>query len=316
MTWRRRASSAGTRPAAAALGDPQLAARAIAAFTVPAIWTTNDDDALSARIVEVAERALAADGLPEVDRGRLLVTIAMERRADSGGRGEQAARDAEAIARRRADPVLLAAALNGRFLQTFHRAGLAAQRGRIGAELVDLAHRHGLVTYEVLGHLIQLQSRRCSRSRRGRSPRGRSRAPRRPARPAGRRGAHCLVRRAAARDDRPPRAPGRPTARATGGCWKSCTRTCSRRPTRSRARAADCWRWARSRRTSATCPPRSDGRTRPSPTTGRHSRSPNEQAPRTGPRPLGRRRNEPETASWPTIPASWRDYPQVFPKIR
>ncbi len=145
--------------AATALGDPQQAARAIAAFTVPGSWTTNDDDALSARIVQVAERALAADGLPEVDRGRLLATIAMERRADSGGRGEQAARDAEAIARRRADPVLLAAALNGRFLQTFHRAGLAAQRGRIGAELVDLAHRHpGLVTYEVLGHLIQLQS--------------------------------------------------------------------------------------------------------------------------------------------------------------
>ena len=44
-------------------------------------------------------------------------------------------------------------------MQTFHRAGLAPERDAIGAELVALSARHGLVTFEVLGHLIRLQAR-------------------------------------------------------------------------------------------------------------------------------------------------------------
>jgi hypothetical protein len=57
------------------------------------------------------------------------------------------------------DPALLAFALNGVFMQTFHRAGLADRRDAIGAELVALSGRHGLTTYELLGHLIRLQAR-------------------------------------------------------------------------------------------------------------------------------------------------------------
>ncbi|PSL52793.1 DNA-binding SARP family transcriptional activator [Saccharothrix carnea] len=140
-------------------GDPVLAARTIGSFDVPAIWTTNDDEALSARLADAAEQALAA--LPPdhpAERARLLITIAMERRADTGPRGRQAAVEAEAIARDLDDPSLLAMALNGRFLQTYHRAGLAPDRARIGTELLDLATHHGLVTFEVLAHLINLQA--------------------------------------------------------------------------------------------------------------------------------------------------------------
>ncbi|WP_380730611.1 ATP-binding protein, partial [Saccharothrix hoggarensis] len=139
--------------------DPVAAARAIGAFDVPAIWTANDDEALSARLVTAAERTLAA--LPpghDAERARLLLTIAMERRGDTGGRGLAAAREAEAIARDLDDPALLAFALNGRFMHAFHRAGLAPHRSRIGAELLDLAARHGLVTFEVLAHLVLVQS--------------------------------------------------------------------------------------------------------------------------------------------------------------
>ncbi|WP_199431605.1 BTAD domain-containing putative transcriptional regulator [Qaidamihabitans albus] len=146
--------------AAEALGDPVLTARVIGSFDVPAIWTTNDDEALSARVVAAAERALPL--LPadrEAERARLLATIAMERRADTGRRGYLAAREAEMIARRLGDAGLLASALNGRFLQSFHRAGLAPQRARIGEELLGLAGHHGLVTFEVLGHLILVQAR-------------------------------------------------------------------------------------------------------------------------------------------------------------
>jgi hypothetical protein len=50
------------------------------------------------------------------------------------GDGDAAAREAEMIARDLDDHTLLAFALNGRFMQTFHRAGLAPERARIGED--------------------------------------------------------------------------------------------------------------------------------------------------------------------------------------
>ncbi|MFG1827216.1 BTAD domain-containing putative transcriptional regulator [Microbispora bryophytorum] len=149
--------------AAEELGDAELTARVIGAFDVPAIWTRSDDPGQAARIVAAAGRTLAALAtLPsdhEAARARLLATIALESRGDRSGDGPRAARQAEEIARRLNDPALLAFALSGLFMQTFERTGLAARRDEIGAELVDLSARHGLVTFEVLGHLIRMQAR-------------------------------------------------------------------------------------------------------------------------------------------------------------
>ncbi|MEO3839815.1 BTAD domain-containing putative transcriptional regulator [Streptomyces sp. CNZ287] len=142
-------------------GDPELTARVIGAYDVPAVWTRVDDPEQAGRVVAAAERALAA--LPPAEhaavRARLLATVAVESRGTRAARGPQAAREAERLARGLDDPALLAFALNGAFMQTFGRTGLAAERDRIGAELAGLAARHGLVTYEVLGHLIRLQAR-------------------------------------------------------------------------------------------------------------------------------------------------------------
>ncbi|MFC0033893.1 BTAD domain-containing putative transcriptional regulator [Micromonospora chaiyaphumensis] len=141
------------------LADPQLAADVLAAFDVPAVWPRNDDEELSRRIVAAAEAALAALPADQAARqARLLCTLALELRGDTGDRGRRAAAEAEAIARGLGDPALLAFALNARFMHAVDRAGQAPERGRIGAELVDLAVRHGLVTFEVLGHLIVLQA--------------------------------------------------------------------------------------------------------------------------------------------------------------
>ncbi|WP_435822598.1 AfsR/SARP family transcriptional regulator [Microbispora bryophytorum] len=154
--------------AAEELGDAELTARVIGAFDVPAIWTRSDDPGQAARIAAAAGRTLAALAtLPtdheaadhEAARARLLATIALESRGDRSGDGRRAARQAEEIARRLNDPALLAFALSGLFMQTFERTGLAARRDQIGAELVDLSARHGLVTFEVLGHLIRMQAR-------------------------------------------------------------------------------------------------------------------------------------------------------------
>ncbi|MFE2614401.1 BTAD domain-containing putative transcriptional regulator [Micromonospora chalcea] len=147
--------------AAEQLGDPEFTARVIGGYDVPAIWTRSDDPAQAARVVAAAQRALAGLGpdAPEATRARLLATVAIESRGTASPGPAQAAREAEAIARRVADPALLAQALNGVYMQTFHSAGLAVERDGIGVELVALAARHGLATVEILGHLIRVQAR-------------------------------------------------------------------------------------------------------------------------------------------------------------
>jgi DNA-binding SARP family transcriptional activator len=147
--------------AAEQVGDAELTGRVIGGYDVPGIWTRSDDPEQAAEIVAAAERVLAglAPGAHETTRARLLATIAVESRGARDDRGPQAAQAAEKIARRLNDPALLAFALNGVFMQTFHRAGLAAERDDIGREVVALSARHGLATFEIFGHLIRLQAR-------------------------------------------------------------------------------------------------------------------------------------------------------------
>ncbi|GAA1967891.1 BTAD domain-containing putative transcriptional regulator [Amycolatopsis minnesotensis] len=141
------------------LGDPALTARVLGAFDVPAIWTEHDDRDLAARIAEVTERTLASlPPGPTAERGRLLATLALELRNTGGDRAREAAREAERIARELGELTLLAFALNAAFMQSFDRSGLAPRRVRIGEELVDLATRHSLVGFAVLGHLVLVQA--------------------------------------------------------------------------------------------------------------------------------------------------------------
>ncbi|MFD2026259.1 BTAD domain-containing putative transcriptional regulator [Promicromonospora aerolata] len=146
--------------AAEQLSDLELTARVIGAFDVPGAWTRSDDPGLAAELVATAERTLAAlpASAPDAVRSRLLATVAGESRGRPGPRGPEAARQAEALARRSGDPAVLAFALAGRYLTSFGRAGLARERDAIGTELVDLAVRHGLSTFEVLGHLVRMQA--------------------------------------------------------------------------------------------------------------------------------------------------------------
>ncbi|MGY0065740.1 AfsR/SARP family transcriptional regulator [Streptomyces sp. QTS137] len=147
--------------AAEELGDAELTARVIGAYDVPAIWTRSDDPEQAAQVVRAAERTLAV--LPteghEASRARLLATIALESRGTTGMRGPQAARQAEQLARALGDPALLAFTLNAVFMQSFDRTGLAPRRESIGRELIDVSARHGLATFEILGHLVRLQAR-------------------------------------------------------------------------------------------------------------------------------------------------------------
>jgi DNA-binding SARP family transcriptional activator len=151
--------------AAERTGDAALTARVIGAYDVPALWSRADDPEQSRAIVSAAERTLTAlgPGAPRDLRARLLATVAVESRsADTSGAAlkaaADAAREAETLARDLGDPALLAFALNGVFLQSFARPGLAARRDAIGAELVELATRDGLATFAILGRLVRMQS--------------------------------------------------------------------------------------------------------------------------------------------------------------
>ncbi|EME97649.1 AfsR/SARP family transcriptional regulator [Streptomyces mobaraensis NBRC 13819 = DSM 40847] len=151
--------------AAERTGDIALTARVIGAYDVPALWSRADDPEQSRAVVAAAERTLTALGAggPAELRARLLATVAVESRsadrpAIERRRAGQAAREAEALARGLGDPALLVFALNGVFLQSFARPGLAAARDMVGAEILGLAARHGLADFAVLGHLIRLQS--------------------------------------------------------------------------------------------------------------------------------------------------------------
>lgn len=143
-------------------GDPELTARVIGAYDVPAIWPRSDDPAAARQVADAAERALARlSSAPTQDaaRCRLLATIALESRGTRSARAARAATDAEQLARGLDDPALLAFALNGVFMQSCPRTGLAPRRDALGTELIALGARHGLVTHEVLGHLIRVQAR-------------------------------------------------------------------------------------------------------------------------------------------------------------
>ncbi|MFD4783971.1 BTAD domain-containing putative transcriptional regulator [Rhodococcus qingshengii] len=145
--------------AAEQLDDVELTARIIGNYDVPGIWTRSDDPRQATQIVEAAQRTL--DRLPggnEPARARLLATIALESRGLPGHHCLECARAAVQIGRALDDPGLLAFALNGLFMQTFWTTGLASERDDIGRELVDLAIRHGLATFEILGHLIRMQA--------------------------------------------------------------------------------------------------------------------------------------------------------------
>lgn len=143
--------------AAEELGDPVLTARVIGAYDLPGSWARSDDPAGAAAVVAAAERTLRA--LPEDEpslRARLLGTIALESRGLPGPRGGAAAGEADRIARELGDPALRAFALAGRWMQTFHRCGLAAERDALGRELLDLPAAPP--NFAVLGHLVRMQA--------------------------------------------------------------------------------------------------------------------------------------------------------------
>jgi DNA-binding SARP family transcriptional activator len=140
-------------------GDPLLTARVITAYDVPTIWTRVDDPGRSEVLVATTRRTLDRLGpeAPPALRARLLATVGLEHRGSRDRWAADAALEAERLARDLQDPGLLALALNARFVQSFQQPGRTGERHAIGAELIELSVRHDLPTFEVLGHLVEIQ---------------------------------------------------------------------------------------------------------------------------------------------------------------
>ncbi|MFD6530332.1 BTAD domain-containing putative transcriptional regulator [Streptomyces sp. NPDC060184] len=164
--------------AAETTGDPELAARIIGSYDVPAVWTRADDPDGAGELSRAAARAAArlGPGGPAALRARLLCVVAVESRGDAAAdaalpragaapvvepwrlRAERAAEEAVRLARGLGDPALLAFALNGAFMQSFAACGSAARRDVLGTELTRLAVDHQLPGHEVLGRIVRLQA--------------------------------------------------------------------------------------------------------------------------------------------------------------
>jgi len=146
-SWRRDAVRA-----ALPLGDPALLAQIITASDAPRIWYSHASGRTTGELVRTVEQTLAKLPLGDESlRCRLLTTLAFELESAESERGYQASAQALAMARRLGDPSVLAMAINGRFMQTFRRDGLA-ERQQLGAELLALPGKP--VTAEALAHLM------------------------------------------------------------------------------------------------------------------------------------------------------------------
>jgi DNA-binding SARP family transcriptional activator len=140
-------------------GDPVRTARVITAYDVPTIWTRPDDPERSAELVATTRRTLdrLGPGAPPALRARLLATVALEHRGTRDRWAAEAATEAERLARDLHDPNVLVLALNARFVQSFQRPGHTGERDAIAGELIELSARHDLPTFEILGHLVEVQ---------------------------------------------------------------------------------------------------------------------------------------------------------------
>jgi DNA-binding SARP family transcriptional activator/energy-coupling factor transporter ATP-binding protein EcfA2 len=140
------------------IDDPVVAASAIASFDVPTIWTSRPYGSVDVDVVKRTERVLrelpAGDSEP---RCRMLINLALELEGENDERGFDAARQAEAMARRLGDPQALVMALNAQLLEHYWPGG-HRERQRVGNALLQLSQEEHIVSAAVLGHMALAQT--------------------------------------------------------------------------------------------------------------------------------------------------------------
>ncbi|MGY1813900.1 BTAD domain-containing putative transcriptional regulator [Blastococcus sp. SYSU D00820] len=142
--------------AAARAAAPELAAELLVACDVPSLWAPRATAPDAALIEAVEATAAALPHRPDL-RSRLLGVLAFELAGHpDDDRGYRASLEAVALARETGDPLVLASALNARYLNTYRHGGLD-ERLALGRELLDLARREQFGVYEATARLVLLQ---------------------------------------------------------------------------------------------------------------------------------------------------------------
>ncbi|WP_063002039.1 BTAD domain-containing putative transcriptional regulator [Nocardia mikamii] len=132
---------------------PDLLVRAFTAWDAPTPWMNRRYGVVDHAVVARVETALRCPGLAPADRCRLSVALVEEIGGAELDRARRVAGDAEALARDLGDDTLLAPALQAR-ASLYDRA----DRGALGAELIEIGQRNDHHAYLLLGHTIALQA--------------------------------------------------------------------------------------------------------------------------------------------------------------
>jgi DNA-binding SARP family transcriptional activator len=139
------------------LEDPELTARAVTAYDVASLGETRRYGKVDHAMVAWVRQTL--DLLPDGDsplRCRLLGCVAVELAGEGDPEADRLSQEACEMARRLADPVLLAHALNCDFFLA-RSPGHLDRRRSIADELIRLGTTYELPGYEMLGHQIKSQ---------------------------------------------------------------------------------------------------------------------------------------------------------------
>ncbi len=142
-------------------GRPALLVRVLTAWDLPTPWIVRRYGMVDSDITTLIERALSwskTDVVDDVVRCKLLCALVAEISGEQVDRAAAASREAEEIARRLGEPVLIGLALHARSWVTAADEN-PDERRLIGAELREIGEHPGLAVFALLGHHMELQYR-------------------------------------------------------------------------------------------------------------------------------------------------------------
>ena len=129
-----------------------LVVRVLTAWDLPTPWLNRQYGSIDSGVTALIERCLRADNLDDATRCRLLCALVSEVSGEDHDRSLAAATEAESLARRAADPVLIGLSLHA--LSAVILADLEPdRRQRIALELIEIGGRPGLAVFALIGHL-------------------------------------------------------------------------------------------------------------------------------------------------------------------
>jgi len=133
-------------------GRDDLVVRVLTEWDLPTPWLNRQYGSIDSFVTSLIERCLATEDLDDSTRCRLLCALVAEISGEDHERALDAATEAEPLARRVGDPLLIGLALHA--LSGVMVADLEPDRRQaIAEELIEIGGRPGLAVFALIGHL-------------------------------------------------------------------------------------------------------------------------------------------------------------------